>query len=52
MIITLIILVTLITLAHKGLMKAVESYEYGHHHKEYNYISHMMYWDKVKNPVE
>ena len=33
-------------------MKAVESYEYGHHHKKYNYISHMMYWDKVKNPVE
>ena len=39
MIITLIILVTLITLAHKSLMKTVESYEYGHHHKEYDYIS-------------
>ena len=48
MIITLIILTTAITLAHKGLMKAVESYDYGYDNHDYKSMQKLMYWDNIK----
>lgn len=48
MIIALIILTTAITLVHKGLMKAVESYEYGYDNSDYKSIQKIMYWDNIK----
>jgi len=50
MITTLVILTIIIAViaVHKGLMKAVESYEYEHNYKEYNNISRMLYWDNIK----
>ena len=48
MIIALIILITIITLAHKGLMKAVESYQYGYDNSDYKHMHKMMYWDNIK----
>jgi hypothetical protein len=50
MIITLVILTTIIILIHKGLMKAVESYEYGYDNIEYKKMHATMYWDKIKDP--
>ena len=35
---------------HKGLMKAVESYEYGYDNIEYKKMHATMYWDKIKDP--
>jgi hypothetical protein len=50
MIIAFIILTTIIILIHKGLMKAVESYEYGYENIEYKKMHGAMYWDKIKDP--
>jgi hypothetical protein len=50
MIIALIILTTIIILVHKGLMKAVESYEYGYDNIEYKQMHAVMYWDRIKDP--
>jgi hypothetical protein len=48
MIIALIILTTIITLVHKSLMKAVESYDYGYDNVDYKRMHNTMYWDNIK----